>query len=103
MSDQFRVGEFAELCNFPGELARFNGVEVLIVELAAHREWRRVSDDVLCRGVAYLVSWEEYPECAIPPKYLRKRRKPIDTVDATTPNKITQWSDGPWKPETRHV
>jgi len=35
---------------------------------------------------------------------IRKLPPPsADTLDTDTPNQVTQWADGPWKPESLHV
>lgn len=97
MTDQFRVGEFAELCNLPDWAARLNGVEVLIIEPARERKWKFCGRPM--SGVAYIVSYDNEPRVACPPQYLRKRRPPIDTVDASDPYKVTNWNECPWWPE----
>jgi len=97
VSDPFRVGEIAELCNMPAELAQFNGTEVAILELAAHREWR-MGNGKKTSGVAYIVFFQDAPT-ACRPEHLRKKPPPIDTVDTEAPNKKTRWSEGPWQPK----
>lgn len=99
MADEFKVGEFAELCNLPPWSAQKNGTEVVIVELAAFRSWKNVDTGELQHGYAYIISFEHYAYVACRPEYLRKKSPPIDTIDSAEPNKKTQWADGPWKPE----
>lgn len=98
MADPFRVGEIAELCNLPSDAARYNGYEVVIVELAKHRTWRGENGEKLS-GIAYVILFDANPFVACRPENLRKKSPPIDTVDTETPNKVTQWADVPWKPE----
>jgi len=102
MSEPFRVGEIAELCNLPPEAARYDGYEVVIVELAQHRTWCGEYGEKLS-GLAYVILFDDRL-VACRPKNLRKRHKPIDTVDTEAPNKKTRWADGPWKPRSlEHV
>jgi hypothetical protein len=94
MTDQFKPGEIAELCNLAGREAIFNGTDVTIVEGLADRLIVSPLNGLPHRAVTYIIAFNEWKRVACPPEHLRRKKPPRDDLHVVSWNTVPMWSPG---------